>query len=236
MTTTSSKAIYPNSHHPSWEGHNWCHIPSGWLQLCQGYCKPTVYIWKNAHKLNTKLNWTSAIFLEVANSSPAHMRQGAPQPPPGWGQVAPRSWSVGGAVRPPGEADAPGWANPPPPSASAMKQEFSLKFIFYTAKFLNLVWLREADPSLPGWGGWSAPPPSAGGGRPAIQAWMKFILLNLAKRLRRPHVRGLWTGSAFSTDESAWNVMVTGSQSRVWSGLYQPPYEVKQAHQVSYLK
>ena len=27
-----------------------------------------------------------------------------------------------------------------------------------------------------------------------------------------------WTGSAFSTNESAWSVMVTGSQSRVWSG------------------
>jgi hypothetical protein len=27
-----------------------------------------------------------------------------------------------------------------------------------------------------------------------------------------------WTGSAFSTNESAWSVMVTGYQSRVWSG------------------
>ena len=27
-----------------------------------------------------------------------------------------------------------------------------------------------------------------------------------------------WTGSAFSTNESAWSAMVTGSQSRVWSG------------------
>ena len=27
-----------------------------------------------------------------------------------------------------------------------------------------------------------------------------------------------WTGSAFSTNESAWTGMLTGSQSRVWSG------------------
>ena len=31
-------------------------------------------------------------------------------------------------------------------------------------------------------------------------------------------VRQTWTSSAFSTNESAWSVMVTGSQSRVWSG------------------
>jgi hypothetical protein len=31
-------------------------------------------------------------------------------------------------------------------------------------------------------------------------------------------VRRTWTGSAFSTNESAWSVMATGSQSRVWSG------------------
>ena len=29
---------------------------------------------------------------------------------------------------------------------------------------------------------------------------------------------GTWTSSAFSTNESPWNVMVTGSRSRVWSG------------------
>jgi hypothetical protein len=28
----------------------------------------------------------------------------------------------------------------------------------------------------------------------------------------------IWTGSAFSTNESAWSVMVMGSQSHVWSG------------------
>jgi len=47
-----------------------------------------------------------------------------------------------------------------------------------------------ADPALPGWGGRSAPPPHAGGGRAAIQPSMVFILLRLAKRLRRAHVRG----------------------------------------------
>ena len=31
-------------------------------------------------------------------------------------------------------------------------------------------------------------------------------------------VKRTWTGSAFSTNESAWSVMVTGSQSHVWSG------------------
>jgi hypothetical protein len=31
-------------------------------------------------------------------------------------------------------------------------------------------------------------------------------------------VKWTWTGSAFSTNESAWSVMVTGSQPRVWSG------------------
>jgi hypothetical protein len=31
-------------------------------------------------------------------------------------------------------------------------------------------------------------------------------------------VKRTWTSSTFSTHESAWSVMVTGSQSRVWSG------------------
>ena len=31
-------------------------------------------------------------------------------------------------------------------------------------------------------------------------------------------VKWTWTGFAFSTNESAWIVLVTGSQSRVWSG------------------
>jgi hypothetical protein len=47
----------------------------------------------------------------------------------------------------------------------------------------------EADPSLPGWGGWSAQPPSAGGGRAAIHPWMKFVALRPAKRQRSSHVR-----------------------------------------------
>ena len=47
----------------------------------------------------------------------------------------------------------------------------------------------EADPSLPGWGGWSAPPPTSGGGRAAIHPSMKFIALRLAKRQRSSHVR-----------------------------------------------
>jgi hypothetical protein len=45
-----------------------------------------------------------------------------------------------------------------------------------------------ADPSLMGWGGRSAPPPHAGGGRAAIQRRMNLILLRQAKRLRRAHV------------------------------------------------
>jgi hypothetical protein len=39
----------------------------------------------------------------------------------------------------------------------------------------------EEDPSLPGWGGWSAPPPTAGGGRAAIHLRMKFVVLRVAK-------------------------------------------------------
>ena len=31
-------------------------------------------------------------------------------------------------------------------------------------------------------------------------------------------VKRTWTGSAFSTNESAWTVLVTGPQSRVWGG------------------
>ena len=31
-------------------------------------------------------------------------------------------------------------------------------------------------------------------------------------------VKRTWTGSTLSTNESAWSVMVTGSQSRVWNG------------------
>ena len=31
-------------------------------------------------------------------------------------------------------------------------------------------------------------------------------------------VKRAWTGSTFSTNESAWNVVVTGSPSRVWTG------------------
>jgi hypothetical protein len=31
-------------------------------------------------------------------------------------------------------------------------------------------------------------------------------------------VKRTWTGSTFSTNKSAWSVLVTGTQSRVWSG------------------
>jgi hypothetical protein len=47
----------------------------------------------------------------------------------------------------------------------------------------------EADPSLPGWGGRSAPPPSAGGGRARHPSRMKIVVLRLAKRRRSSHVR-----------------------------------------------
>ena len=46
----------------------------------------------------------------------------------------------------------------------------------------------EANPPLPGWGGRSAPPPTAGIGRAAIQRPMKFIALRLAKWHRNLHV------------------------------------------------
>ena len=48
----------------------------------------------------------------------------------------------------------------------------------------------KADPSLPDWGGWSASPPTAGGGRAAIQSRMKFIAHCLANWLVGAHVRG----------------------------------------------
>ena len=47
----------------------------------------------------------------------------------------------------------------------------------------------KADPSLPDWGGWSAPPPSSGGGRAAIHPSMKFVTLRLTKQWRSSHVR-----------------------------------------------
>ena len=47
----------------------------------------------------------------------------------------------------------------------------------------------EADLSLPNWGGWSALPPTAGGGRAAILPWIKFVALRLAKRPIGTHVR-----------------------------------------------
>jgi hypothetical protein len=46
----------------------------------------------------------------------------------------------------------------------------------------------EADPSFPGWGGWSTQPPTASGGRAAILAWMKFVALHLAKQRIGTHV------------------------------------------------
>ena len=37
-------------------------------------------------------------------------------------------------------------------------------------------------------------------------------------------VKWIWTGSAFSANESAWSVLVAGNQSHVWSGqLFQTP-------------
>ena len=47
----------------------------------------------------------------------------------------------------------------------------------------------EADPSFSGWGGQSALPPTAGGGKASIQRPMNFIALCLAKRRKNPHVR-----------------------------------------------
>ena len=40
----------------------------------------------------------------------------------------------------------------------------------------------KADLSLPGWGGWFALPPTAGGGRAAILPRMEFVVLRLAER------------------------------------------------------
>jgi hypothetical protein len=41
----------------------------GFTSIRVNYCKPTIDIWKNAHKLNTKLNWTGVILLVVANTN-----------------------------------------------------------------------------------------------------------------------------------------------------------------------
>ena len=53
----------------------------------------------------------------------------------------------------------------------------------------------KADPSLPGWGGWSASLPSAGKGRAAFHPWMEFVALRLAKRPRSSHVRTTLIGN-----------------------------------------
>jgi hypothetical protein len=42
--------------------------------------------------------------------------------------------------------------------------------------------------------------------------------IHILRRSLKRSVKRTWTSSAFSTNESAWSVMVTGSQSRVWSG------------------
>lgn len=46
----------------------------------------------------------------------------------------------------------------------------------------------KADPSIPGWGGEFALPPTALEGRAAIRPWMNFIALCLTKRRRSTHV------------------------------------------------
>ena len=52
-----------------------------------------------------------------------------------------------------------------------------------------------------------------------IQVDFTSILHSHAPRWSLKHsVKRTWTGSTFSTNESAWSEMVTGSQSRVWSG------------------
>jgi hypothetical protein len=61
----------------------------------------------------------------------------------------------------------------------------------------------KADPSLAGWGGWSAPPPTAGGGRAIIQRWMKSVAHHLANWRVGAHVRRapppfLHKGTSFS--------------------------------------
>ena len=48
-----------------------------------------------------------------------------------------------------------------------------------------------------------------------------------------PHVKRAWTCSAFSTNKSVWNVMVTGSQSHVWNGPYQGVRLHMQTHEWS---
>ena len=80
-------------------------------------------------------------------------------------------------------ADQPGGCLRTGPQPSALRLSYlSAFFIIYKYKILDLVWLMGADPSLPGWGGRSAPPP-----QPAevIQRRMIIILLRLAKRRRK---------------------------------------------------
>jgi hypothetical protein len=50
--------------------------------------------------------------------------------------------------------------------------------------------------------------------------------------LKRSVKKWTWTGAAFSTNESAWGVLVMGSQSRVWNGPHpqcQRKYSINQA-------
>jgi hypothetical protein len=44
------------------------------------------------------------------------------------------------------------------------------------------------NPSLPSWGGWSAPPPTSGGGKAAIHPGIKSIALHIAKRRNSIHM------------------------------------------------
>jgi hypothetical protein len=50
------------------------------------------------------------------------------------------------------------------------------------------MWLMKADPSLPSWGGWSAPPSTTGRGRATTLPQMIFVALCLTKWRIGTHV------------------------------------------------
>ena len=62
----------------------------------------------------------------------------------------------------------------------------------------------------------------------ALGSCVKWPLHSHTSLSLERNVKQTWTSSAFSTNESAWSVMVTGSQSCVWGGLSPHPQTLAQ--------
>ena len=152
--------------------------------------------------LYLSLSYSPRTLIDVGHqrtvSKAKHMRERGASAPTWQRPGGPSQLVAGGASYHLPKADAPGWAVPP--SASQPLLTFRLKIIQKCGGDFSLLifcffleWLMEADLSFSGWGGWSAPPPTTGGGRAAIQRPMNSIALHLAKRRRNPHVQSTST-------------------------------------------